>query len=282
MTWLAVAEKDFQDAIRSKVLWVLSFLFILFAGGVAFLFSQIPGLQQAGSEVSTLGLINFLSAPVGFLIPIIGLLLGYKALAGEVEMGSVKLLLSLPHSRSNVVLGKFVGRTLVLAVSVVVGFAVATVVILAYYPDISPVNYVLFILLTVVFGSAYVSIGTGISALTKSSSKAGAGIFGVFVLFNFLWSWIGFGINFLLNGSLFFGAIQRPPDWYLLFNRLSPGGAFNGTMSALLDPSNPIGNLTAQSGDPFYLSAWFAFLILLGWVLLPIGLGNLRFQHMDL
>lgn len=282
MTWLAVAEKDFQDAIRSKVLWGLSLLFILFVAGVAFAYSRIPGLQQAGTEASTIGLINFLSAPVSILIPIIGLLLGYKALAGEVEMGSVKLLLSLPHSRSNVVLGKLVGRTLVLAVSIVVGFAVATIVLLAFYPEISPVNYVLFILLTIVFGTAYVSLGTGISALTKSSSKAGASIFCVFILFNFLWSWIGFGINLILNGSLFFMGVQQLPNWYLLFTRLSPGGAFNGVMRALLDPSNPIASITSQSGDPFYLSAWFAFLILLGWVLLPIGLGSLRFKHMDL
>lgn len=282
MTWLAVAEKDFQDAIRSKVLWGLSLLFILFLAGMAYGYSQLSGLQQAGTGVTTFGFISFLSTPVGFLIPIIGLLLGYKALAGEVEMGSVKLLLSLPHSRSNVVLGKLVGRTLVLAVSIVVGFAVATVVMLAFYPKVSPVNYILFILLTIVLGAAYVSLGTGISALTKSTSKAGASIFCVFILFNFLWSWIGFGINLILNGSLFFMGVQQFPNWYLLFTRLSPGGAFNGVLTGLIDPSNPLANITAQSGDPFYLSAWFAFLILLGWILLPIGLGSLRFKYMDL
>lgn len=279
MSWSVIAEKDFQDAIRSKVLWGLSVLFILFAAGAAFAYSQIQGLQQGGQGLSSIGLLNFLQGPVGFLVPIIGLLLGYKALSGEVETGSIKLLLSLPHNRTNVILGKLLGRTSVLAISAVVGFAAATIVLLAFYPDLSPVSYGLFILLTIVFGAVYVSIGLGISALTKSTSKAAAGIFGMFILFNVLWQWIGFGIHYVLNGSIFF---RQPPDWFLLFIRLSPNGAFNGTLSVLLDPTNPMSNMMSQSGDPFYLSAWFAFLILLCWIAFPIGLGNLRFQRLDL
>lgn len=278
MSWLVVAEKDFQDALRSKVLWILSVLFILFAGGAAYIYFQVSQLQQSGG-LSAIGLLSFLQGPVGFLIPIIGLLLGYKALAGEVERGSAKLLLSLPHSRLNAVLGKLLGRTTVLTVSIVVGFAAATAVLLAFYPKISPVSYVLFILLTIVFGAAYVSIGLGISALTKSTSIAGAGIFGIFVLFNVLWRWIGVGIEYLASGTFLF---RRPPDWFLLFNQMSPSGAFNGTLSVLLDPTSPLANITSQSGDPFYLSAWFAFIILLGWILIPTGLGMLRFQRMDL
>lgn len=284
MSWTIVAQKDIRDAGRSKVLWGVTLLFILFAAGMAYLYSQVSGLQQGGanSALSSIGLISFLQTPIGLLVPIIGLLLGYKAVAGEVESGSMKLLLSLPHSRSNVVLGKFIGRLSVLTVAIVIGFAVATAVVLALYPEISPEKYALFILLTIVFGGAYVSIGIGISALTKSTAKAGASIFGVFFLFNILWVWIGRAINWAVNGSFFFTNPLNPPDWFIFYTRLSPNGAFNGVLQPMLDlPPSAQGIMTPDS-TAFYFSTWFTLCILIVWVVLPAGIGYLRFHNADL
>ncbi|RRJ33406.1 ABC transporter permease [Halocatena pleomorpha] len=282
MSWTVVAQKDFRDAGRSKTLWAVSLLFVLFATGAAIMYAQIPALQQAGanSAISSLGFVNFLQGPVTILVPVIGLMLGYKAISGEVENGSVKLLLSLPHRRSSVVAGKFVGRVTVLAVSIIIGFAVATAVMLALYPELSPGRFALFVLLAVLFGAAYVSIGIGFSALTKSTTKAGAGIFGVYLLFNWLWGTIGMGVDWFISGTLFFR--QGVPDWYLLYTQLNPNSAFRTVLGAALSDASVNDALTAQPGDPFFLSAWFALLILIAWVVLPAALGTLRFRSVDL
>lgn len=280
MTSIGVAKKDLKDAIRSKSLWVISLLFILLMGGVAYIYFQFPPLRRGIGDME-LGLIDFLSAPIGLFIPIIALLLSYKSVSGEVESGSIKLLLSLPHSRLNVVLGKLLGRSSVLTIAIAVGFAVASAVVFATHPSAASLNYGMFILLTILFGLSYVSIGVMISSLTKSSSKAAAGIFGVYLLFNFLWTLIPIGINYLLTGRLLPG---REPAWFEMFKRLSPNGAFDGVLTALLRSGDLITNLTSppQGSDPFYLAPWVAVLILLGWVLLGLVVGNLRFSRMDL
>lgn len=281
MTSVVVAKKDLKDSIRSKSLWVISLLFVLLMGGVAYIYFQFPPLRRDLAATMELGLISFLSAPIGLFIPIIALLLSYKSVSGEVESGSIKLLLSLPHSRLNVVLGKLLGRSSVLTIATVVGFAVASAVVFAIHPAATTLSYGIFILLTILFGLSYVSIGVMISSLTKSSSKAAAGIFGVYLLFNFLWMLIPVGINYLLTSQL----LPSPePAWFEMFNRLSPNGAFDGVLTALLKPGNLITSLTSppQAGDPFYLAPWVAVLILLGWVLLGLVVGNLRFSRMDL
>lgn len=281
MSWTVVAQKDFRDAGRSKMLWGVSLLFILFAAGAAYLYAQIPALQNGtGNQVITLDLLVFLQTPVAILVPIIGLMLGYKAISGEIESGKVKLLLSLPHSRSNVILGKLIGRLSVLTVAIVAGFTVALGVVLALYPEFAPVKYAKFVLLTLLFGGAYVSIGIGVSSLTKSTAKAGVGIFSAFVLFQWLWGFLPSLLNWVINGS--FGITQGSLNWYLLFNRLSPNGAFSGALMPLLELSPIQQQLLAQAGDPFYLSWWFALLILIGWIALPIALGGLRFHRMDI
>lgn len=281
MSWAIVAQKDFRDAGRSKMLWAVSVLFVLFAAGMAYLYAQIPALQQGGgNEIATTNLLLFLQTPVGIFVPIIGLMLGYKAIAGEIENGNVKLLLSLPHSRTNVVLGKLIGRISVLTIATVVGFTVALGVVLALYPEFSAVEYVQFTLLTLLFGGAYVSIGIGLSSLTKSTAKAGVGVFSVFVLFNWLWGYIPNLLNWAINGSFLFA--EGSPDWYLVFGRLSPNGAFNGALMPLLELSPIQQQILGQTGDAFYLSWWFSLLLLIGWIVLPIALGSYRFQSMDI
>lgn len=273
MTWLAVAKKDLQDATRSKMLWLVSVLLVLL---------MIVGTYPLGvttpETVSTADFLNYLNGPIGLLVPLIALLLGYNAVAGESESGSMKLLLSLPHTRRDVILGKLIGRSMVLSISISLGFAVATAVLLAFYPQVALIDYVLYGLLIVVLGITYLSIGIGISAVTNTTAKAGAAMVGVYLLLDILWGWISFGIY-----SYRYGRdpefVEQLPTWYPLFDQLSPSGAFTRVMNPLRDE---VLNHPVQPNDPFYLSPWFALIILIGWTFLPITLGSYRFQRRDL
>src|SRR6185369_4501123 len=85
------------------------------------------GMAQQGS-VGYRGIdvtIVSLSSLVTYLVPLIALLLGYDAIVGERERGSLELLLSMPITRFELLLGKFAGLAAALAVSTALGFGAA-------------------------------------------------------------------------------------------------------------------------------------------------------------
>lgn len=279
MSTLAVARKDFQDAIRSRVLLGLTGLFVLFVAGASYFFARIQP-APGGGDPTALVLIFSLLTPASLLVPIIGLALGYKAVAGERESGRIKLLLSLPHSRLDVVLGKTLGRTSVLVVPIIVGFAVGAAVIFWQSSRFTPVNYLAFAFVTVLLGLAYIAIGVAISSATTSTFRALIGGISLLAVLEFLWQQVLIAVVYLVNGL---SLPQQPPgDWYYFLQSLPPGSAYNSAAQSLL-PQNPTTlAITGQTPDAFYLQDWFGFVILAAWIVVPLALGYLRFEGTDL
>ncbi|WP_247002287.1 ABC transporter permease [Halosolutus gelatinilyticus] len=283
MSAIAVAKKDFRDAVRSRSLIVVTALFALFTGSGAFLASWAGDVLDVGDEQTTLDLLIALQTPASFLVPIIALLLGYGAIAGERERGSLKFLLGLPHTRRDVVLGKVLGRGSVVAVSILIGFAVGMVAIFAFTGSVSPVEYVAFVLVTILFGFVYVCIGVGISAMTRSTTRAAVGAFGLLGVFWLLWGFIGQLALYVSTGSLI---VQPLPEWYVTFVSLPPGPAYGSASSAILGES-PLNELAGADeliagGDPIATEPWVGFTLLAAWALVPLVLGLLRFDRADL
>ncbi|MDZ7850465.1 MAG: ABC transporter permease subunit [Halodesulfurarchaeum sp.] len=90
--------------------------------------APIPGVD--GDPVSAIGAASQFAA---MLVPIMALIAGYLAIAGERESGSLKILLGLPPSRGEVLAGKFLGRAAVVGIGVAAGFAISGVVTAALY-----------------------------------------------------------------------------------------------------------------------------------------------------
>lgn len=280
MSTIVIAKKDFRDAIRSRAILGLTLLFAVFTTGGVFVGTQLPRLLDTDGDMG-LDILFGLLSPAGLLVPIIGLLVGYKAVAGERESGSLKCLLALPHTRRAVVFGKVIGRTGVVAVSILVGFAVGGLALYVFGDSFSPVNYLVFTATTVLLGLVFVSLGVALSAATSSTTRAAWGAFGVFALFQFIWEVIGFLLVFVVTESF----PQPPvPDWYLLFMRLNPQNAYQAAATATLPSSQSLtGMLAGSSGDlPFVLEEWFGFVILAFWLVVPLGLASVRFQRADL
>jgi ABC-2 type transport system permease protein len=280
MSWAVVATKDFRDGIRSRALWALSVLFILFAGGFTYVFWIIPqllGQRNVPPSGPTVGLISGLSSSAGFLVPLIGLLIGYKAIVGERDSGSLKLLLGLPHSRRDVVLGKLIGRTGVVAVAILIGFAAGGIIALLLYDSFALGAFVSYILLTVVLGLVFVAIAVGFSAAMRSASRALYGVLGLFVLFVFVWDFIPTVIRFVLNGFTLPNLVSQS-DWATFVSLLNPTTAY-GYASAALIPELP---RSISESAPFYLQEWFGFVILGAWIVIPLILGYSRFATTDL
>ena len=274
MSWSVVARKDFEDAARSKMLWAITALFVVFTAGTVYAFDRIME-QTATTALQTLTL------PAGLVIPITALVVAYLAIAGERESGSIKLLLGLPHTRRDVMVGKLVGRAGTVVVATVVAFAVTTAVLVGLYGTVPLVEYLLLTLLTALFSAVFVGIAVGISAATATRSRAMAAAVGVFVIFQILWDYVPMGIYYLIEGAIPTGGPL--PPWYFLAVTLNPKNAYS-TASALFLPESLTGSMAERvAGEvPFYLQDWFALGILIAWLVVPVALGYVRFERADL
>ncbi|RKD93551.1 ABC transporter permease [Halopiger aswanensis] len=299
----AIAKKDFQDSIRSWMFWGLSIFFftllVAVTGAISYFGDEIA---QAGA--TTEALILFVSQITRLVIPLIAIVLGWKSIAGERETGSIKILLSLPHSRKDVLLGKLLGRSAVLSISLAIGFALAAVVVAVILGGFDVVDYVSLLAMAIIYGLAYTSIAVSLSSMTRSTTLAGAAMAGIFLLFYLVWNAIQSALQLLMNRGTISGvtytreatlpdgstqqiSAERLPDWALFVDMIDPGNAFQNAITVLssaggsnLGTSYP--EYYFPDGLPFYLENWFSFVILLLWIVVPIAIALFRFDRVDL
>lgn len=276
MSWQVVAWKDFQDAGRSRALWALSILFVLLSALISYVFGSVLAGDEA---VDFLGLIGALQSPMTLFISIVALLVGHKAIVGERESGSLKLLLSLPHTRLDIVLGKLVGRTVVLWLAIGLGFATGTLVWFVVGGTGSIANLGIFGALTLIYGVAYMSVAIALSAATKSGSRATALAIGVWLIFEFLWGLIILALRFVSEGFRLTPVFMEPrPTWASFLQSLSPSSAYSTATTRLIPGASEAANL----GDSIFVTSWWSLLVLLLWILIPTALGYWRFSEADL
>lgn len=108
--WEGVARKDFEDAVRSKLLWGLIAVFVAFL--VMSLLSAEVLFPDGVTVDATMALVG-VAMLAQLFVPGIALVAGYMSVVGERRSGSLRVLLSYPFSRFDVVAGKLAGRTLV-------------------------------------------------------------------------------------------------------------------------------------------------------------------------
>lgn len=277
MTWAVIAGKEFTDAVRARVLWALVAVIGLLTGGLTALTRFLPGIEP--DPLVALGAASEFAA---ILVPILALVAAYLAVAGERESGSLKVLLGLPPSRGEVLLGKFLGRSAVVAVGLVLGFVVAGVATALAYGDLPVARFAGITALTVVLGLAFVGLAVGISAATATRARAMTVSIAVYLVFVLLWDVVPQGLYFLVNGSPP-GAVV--PAWFLALETASPPGAYSALVATVLGAGTPdLPGLAARLGGPlpFYLQPWFQAVVLGLWTVVPLGLGYRRFERADL
>ncbi|WP_254831959.1 ABC transporter permease subunit [Haloglomus salinum] len=279
MSLAAVFRKDFEDAVRSYSLLVSVLLFGLFAALLAALqfFPTLYIDDGSTAPATTLALLNSMRQPAVFFVPLFGLMVAYDTIVGERESGSIRLLLGLPNSRLEAVLGKFLGRTSVVAAAVLAGYAVAGAIALATYDSFDTAVFTLFTLLTLVYGAVYVAIATGFSAGMRSRLGAFVGAGGLYFLFI-----IGWDIGLLLLQLAIYGQdIPEAglPDWFSFIGMLNPSTAFMHAARTVIPAYREITFYPEASAA--YAQGWVGFPILAVWIVLPLAFGYLRFQRFE-
>jgi len=95
-----------------------------------------------------------------YLVPAFAVALGYSAVAGERERGSLEVLLAQPVTRADVLVGKYVGLSAVLATATLAGFGLPGLLAGAIVGFERFGSYVHFLITVVVMGVTFF-INTG-------------------------------------------------------------------------------------------------------------------------
>ncbi|MGO9392583.1 ABC transporter permease [Rhodoblastus sp.] len=260
-----IVGKEWRDGLRNR--WVLATTALLAALALtlAFLGSAPTGSVKVGVLAVT---IVSLSSLTIFLIPLIALLLSYDAIVGEIDRGTMALLLSYPVARWQVLLGKFFGHLAILFFATVIGYGFAGLAAQWAGNDDSHAwaAFAFMIATSGLLGGVFIAIGYLISTLVRDRGTAGGIAIGVWLFFVLLYDMALLGglvvdqgrnvTPHVLNTLL----LLNPADVYRLLNLTATNdvGGHAGVAGlgaqAGLGPSALIGALAAWMVAPLIAS----------------------------
>ncbi|MBS3748330.1 MAG: ABC transporter permease [Candidatus Thermoplasmatota archaeon] len=271
---LLIAKKEIMDNIRNK--WI-----IFMTGVFAFLTLIISYFGSFGGGWQSVGLtIAGMMSLVQYLIPIIALMLSYGAVVGEIERGSMSAFLSLPVKRFEIILGKFLGLSSVLAVSIIAGFGIAGIIIGINVGEINIGEYLFFLVSSILLGMVFVCLGLFASSFFKRrSTSMGMAVF-LWFFFTMIWSVITIGVASMIVdiGSIATGNI---PDWYYAVEMINPLSSYNGLVSVNIESVSNMGQQFIVTYPDFYSTPILTF-VLLVWLIVFLALSILVFKKRDL
>ncbi|MCK6405659.1 MAG: ABC transporter permease [Rhodocyclaceae bacterium] len=266
-----IAGKEFRDRIRNRWVLAVAVVFAAFALAIAYF-----GAAQQGSvgfrsiEVTIASLVSL----VIYLVPLIALILGFDAIVGERERGSLDLLLSMPLTRLELLLGKFLGLFLALACSTVLGFGLAGVLLATQLPTAALYHYAGFVFSAVLLGAAFLSLAVMVSVFASDRGRASSAAIG-------LWFFFVLIFDLLLLGGLVLGAGDLGGGWgsqlfpYLLM--LNPADVFRiANIFGVEDVRAMYGLATVfpeALARPGLLGA-----VMVAWIVLPLAVAVWRFR----
>lgn len=272
---LLIAWKEIQECLRNR--WVVAMTLLLAALALSLTFLGSAPTGNVGTSALDVVIVSLSSLTI-FVIPLVALLISHDAIVGEMERGTMLLLLSYPVSRLQVLLGKFLGHLAVLTFATAFGYGAAAIALMASGAEIGGGSWAAFagmILTSILLGAVFIAIGYLISALVRERATAAGIAIGVWLLLVVLFDMALLGAlvvdqgrtisSTALSGMLLF----NPTDVYRLFNL---AGAENVSV------------LTNMSGiaDQASLSPAVLLATLVIWVLVPLTLAWLTFSRREL
>ncbi|MBI2858577.1 MAG: ABC transporter permease [Chloroflexi bacterium] len=270
---LVIFKKELADHFTS---WrfIILFILVLLAGTFAtmssaqniratstdpnFIFLKLFSGTQDGSL--SLSFLEFIK----WFIPIVGIALGFDAVNGERNSGTMSRLVSQPVYRDTIINGKFAAGVATIAVMMasiillVSGFGLRVIGLPPTSEEIARILF--FFVVTVIFGSFWMALAVLFSILFRRVATSALASIGIWVFFTFF-------MNPLMN--VLSRAISPPGNTIESATRfaqvnlnllhLSPLVLFDEAMSVLLDPaarsySQLLRLITGGGGMEFFLS----------------------------
>ncbi|MFV0476806.1 MAG: ABC transporter permease [Parahaliea sp.] len=267
-----IARKEFADGLRNRWLLAISLLFAVLALGIAWFGSAVAGEVGFSSIPATVASLASLAT---ILVPLIALLLAYDAIVGEEEGGTLLLLLTYPLSRGQLLLGKFAGHGLILALATLIGFGGAAIAMGLLADDVDLLLLIhafgRFIVSSILLGWIFLALAYLLSSHASEKSTAAGLALGLWFLFV-----LAFDLSLLALLVLSEG--QLKPEllpWLLLLN---PADIFRQINLAGLGDSSVLSGVAAL-GQDLPLGQWGLWLAMLLWLGLTLVLAYLRLRR---
>lgn len=278
MSLAAITKKEFLDSIRSYTLIGLIPIFVVLTGFWSII-QWIPKMSDpVTGNLDTLALLNSMRQPALFLIPLVALVVGYKSIAGEREHGSIRLILGLPNTRRDVFLGKVIGQTTVVSVSILFGYGAAALIALLTYDSFPLAVFMVYTLLSILYALVCISIAVSFSASTASLQRAIIGAGAVYLVILILWDSIMaiLTLVFVENPS----QLDTHPDWLIILGYMNPSTAFAQATRAVIPATREITVFPLLEAS-FWID-WYGFIVMGLWILIPLTVGYLLFNRADI
>jgi Cu-processing system permease protein len=262
-----IATKEFHDRMRNRWVLAVALVFTVFSLVIAY----FGGAQQGTVGFRSIEFtIASLVSLVIYLIPLIALLLGFDAIVGERERGSLDLLLALPITRLELLLGKYLGLAAALTVSTVAGFSLVAVLLAQHMSGAALYHYAGFMLSSVLLGLAFLSLAVLLSVIARDRTRASGLAIATWFFFVLVFDLLVLGLLVTTGGQFAGDAFA----WLLLLN---PADVFRILNVFSLEDVRTLYGLASvvpsSLGSPTIMGG-----VMLLWIAVPLILANWRFK----
>lgn len=270
----ALAWKEIKGEIRNR--WIVGAISLLFLLALSlYLLGSAPAGDVKASTMSVT--VVSLAGLSVYLLPLIALMLSFDAFVGEVEDGTMLLLLSYPVRRMEVIAGKFVGHLLTMALAILIGYG-GTGLIIAFTAPSGSEDWQAFLLLmasSLLLGTVYLSLGYLISVAVRQRGTAVAAAIAVWLVLVVVYdlALLGMAVNGAdlgISESLFaMLLLVNPTDAYRILNLTG------------VDAVRQVAGTLGMSGEhgfsmPLLLTAMAA------WIFIALGCATALFSRREL
>ncbi|MGQ0711526.1 MAG: ABC transporter permease [Rhodoferax sp.] len=270
MEWsqiFTLAAKEFKDRLRNKWVLAVALVFTVFSLVITYFGGAAQG--QVGPRSIEFTIASLVSLVI-YLIPLIALLLGFDAVVGERERGSLDLLLSLPITRGELLLGKYLGLAAALTLSTLGGFALVALLLWRQFQWAGLFHYGGFMFSSVLLGWAFLSLAVLTSVLARERTHASGLAIALWFLFVLVFDLVLLGLLVATGGRYGGDAIA-----YLLL--LNPADVFRILNVFSLEDVRTLyglsGIVPAALAKPWVMGG-----VMLAWIAAPLALARWRFR----
>jgi Cu-processing system permease protein len=272
---VTIAGKEIQQAVRNR--WVLAATLLLAGLALSLTFLGSAPTGNVGVRILDVVIVSLSSLTI-FLLPLIALLISHDAVVGDMERGTMLLLLSYPVARWQVLLGKFLGHLAVLAFATCLGYGAAAAALVATGSRLDQDSLLAFAAMigsSVLLGAVFVAIGYLISALVRDRGTAAGLCIGLWLLLVLIYDMALLGVLVLDQGRNISRSVL---DALLLFNPTDVYRLFNLTGFANVSTFAGMAGLAGGTA----LSDQILVAALTLWTLIPLLFAALAFSRREL
>ena len=265
-----VASRELRDAMRSRWFVVAAGCFLALSLGLSVL--GLAGARRsglAGFDRTTASLLNLAM----LFVPLVTLSLGGLGIAGELEDGSLALLLSQPISRGEAYAGKYLGLLAAVTASICIGFGATGIIVGACAGGGNARAFVALVALTLLLAAATLSLGTVLSVALRARARVIGAAFAVWLLLVYVSDLGTIGLTLARNlgpGQVFALALLNPVQQARVLGTLA--------LTDRLDVLGPVGVFGLDHFGAVGLAALLAG-VLLGTALFPLVVGYAVFRR---